>query len=288
VAQAEHGGTRVGVERPASARGGRVRWPARRVATLERTEMPSVPGGARVAHEHDEAVEVDTERARREWEMAAFTAALAGCSAVSPPPVVALHEAVTQSAPGGVSVAAMGGAADGVFLAPAAGGQVTVAYQASEAVALEAAGGAGTRTDPANARGGSALGMLGFGRAGARYRSPTRDWLTLRAGLGGGGGDTGLRYATADLGASFGWTLRRRLRVYLGSVAALSGRVSPDGLNTVTLWVGGNVGASVRILGALELGAEGTVLGGFEVDGYAEASVFSLLGSVRYTFGATR
>jgi hypothetical protein len=55
--------------------------------------------------------------------------ALAACADVLPPPVVLLHEAVTQSAPGGVSIAVVGGVAYGSELGF---GRVGVRYQAPQ------------------------------------------------------------------------------------------------------------------------------------------------------------
>lgn len=184
-----------------------------------------------------------------------------GCSVVSPPPLVSPHDAVVRGAAGSVSITAAGGVADGTWLAPMAGGVAAAAVQVTDALAVEASGGVGARTEPLPPMGegpprGSRVAAMGFGRVGVRHRAPARDWLMLAAGVGGVVGDTGGVYATGDLGASVGWTIGRRIRPYVGATTALSSAVSTHGAGRPTLWVGGSVGAAVRVVGALELGVD--------------------------------
>lgn len=224
-----------------------------------------------------------------------------GCAVVNPPPMLMLHEPVVNSARGGVSVGGVGGVAGGVFLDSAAGGQGVAAVQVTDDLGVEASGGAGTRLYAGGEGAQNVPSTVGFGRVGVRYHAPRRDWLSVRAGLGGGGAaSTGLVYGTADVGASVGRTFGGWFRPYGGLGLALSVPVRPgpdvqpdrnDPSKTraigTTFWANVNLGASMRVVDRLELGVEGTLFGGMSVVG-ENALAASVTGSLRWTFGPTR
>lgn len=222
----------------------------------------------------------------------------AGCAVVTPPPMVMLHDPVVNAARGGGSLAITGGLAGGVFINESLGAQAQGSFQVTDGLSVEASGGGGARLSGEGGR--NIPTALGFGRVGLRHRAPGRDWLTLRAGLGGGASDTDLGYATADVGASIGRTYGGWFRPYAGLALALSVPVGP-GAGVIedtsdparrtafgtTFWCGGGVGATARLGERVELGLEGTLLGGASVVG-EDSLAGSVTTSLRWTFGPTR
>lgn len=186
------------------------------------------------------------------------------CSVVTPPPMALVHDPVLRPRPGSVSVAAAGGGGGGVFLDHAAGGEGRVTVQVAEEWAIEASGGAGTRTEDHDGDD-DIPDVLAWGRVGARYQPARLEWFAVRFGAGGGGADTGLAYATLDSGVVFGYTLWRRVRPYAGLSVAVALPVRPgpfirDDLiprrPETTLWAGLNAGITIRVVGSLEVGGE--------------------------------
>lgn len=230
----------------------------------------------------------------------AFALASSGCAVVTPPPMLMLHEPVTRSAPRGGSVAVVGGFAGGVFQDNSAGGLGVASVQVTPAWRVEASGGVGARLFHHGEGSENVPSVLGFGRVGARHRAPGRDWLSLGAGVGGGGASTGLAYGTLDVGVSVGRTFGGWFRPYTGlslalSVPLQSGAFVLEDRNDpttrtafgTTFWIGGNAGASMRVAERLELGVEGTLFGGMSAVG-ENAFAGAVTASLRYAFGPTR
>lgn len=223
----------------------------------------------------------------------------AGCSVVTPPPMRMLHEPVLRTDPGGVSVAAIGGGGAGVFLDGSAGGEARVSVQASREMDVELSGGFGGRVEDNHGDDSGVPKVLGWGRAGGRYRPDRIDWFSLRFGTGGGAADTGLAYLTTDVGVSFGYSFRSRVRPYGGISLALSVPVvrgpavqDEDGdlvarSPATTLWIGAGAGVSVRIVRSLEIGVEGLLDLGWAPSGDS-AIAFGGTCGIRYTFGPVR
>lgn len=223
----------------------------------------------------------------------------AGCSVVTPPPMRMIHEPVLRTDPGGVSVTAVGGGGGGVFLDESAGGEARIGFQATRELDFEFSGGAGTRVGDDNDDKTGVPDVLGWGRVGGRYRPDALDWVALRFGVGGGAADTGLTYFTSDVGVSFGYSFLRRVRPYVGLSLAMSVPVDPgpwiedeDGDEIrrrpgTTLWMGGGLGLSVRVVENLEVGFEGFADLGWDPGGDT-ATAFGGTAMIRYTFGPVR
>lgn len=218
---------------------------------------------------------------------ACLLAVTAGCAAVTPPPMLAPMEAVSRGGPGSVSLTAAGFGNDNRFLSPAVGGLAAVSVQLDDATEVEGSGGLMTQADAVTSGAWDAA-TIGFGRLGVRHRLTAGDTLFLRAGAGGGYVDVGDADATADVGATIGRTFSRRVRVYAGATTALSFNVRGEGTFAPVVWTGAQLGAAVRVVSALQLGVEGTALGGLRLGESATSSAFSLIASLRYTFPSAR
>ncbi len=136
----------------------------------------------------------------------------AACSVVTPPPLM-MHQtdSTFRSQPGTVTAGAFAGVGGGVFLNGAVGGIGALDYQAADGVKLGVSGAVGGTPGGQTI---SAATTLGAGRVYAQVRPAGVDWLALNAGVGGGGLDSGMRYGTADVGVSGGWTFARHVRPY--------------------------------------------------------------------------
>ena len=213
---------------------------------------------------------------------------MVGCAVATPPPVLAPLEAVSRGGPGAVSLTAAGGGMDTLFEATAVGGVAASSWQLDDATEVEGSGGMALRVDSSEySRPPGGASRLGFYRLGVRHRATATDTLFVRAGAGGGFTDRGAPYATVDAAATVGHTFSRRVRVYAGAATAFSIRLLGGGPSVPTAWAGGQIGLAVRVAGALQLGVEGTALGGLRLDALAGASSLSLFGSVRYTFSGS-
>ncbi|MBM4396287.1 MAG: hypothetical protein FJ087_11410 [Deltaproteobacteria bacterium] len=217
---------------------------------------------------------------------------IASCAVVSPPPVLALHEPVLHPEPGAVSVVASGGGGGGVFTREFAGGTGGIGYQATRTVAVGLAGGGGKAIA---ADGGDELTLIGFGRAHVSVRPEAARWVAFRAGLGGGGADSGLGYLTGDLGLSFGHTFADRVRIYGGPAFAVSApfregeALAHDSLESprhpgLTLYGLGVVGVAVRLVDRLDLSVEAA--GAWGGDGESDSiTAGAVIGGLRWTTG---
>jgi hypothetical protein len=224
---------------------------------------------------------------------------LSACSVLTPPPMRMLHEPVLRGEPGATSVAIVAGAGAGPFMDPSAGGEVRVSGTVTREIEVEGALGAGGRFGHDNDGKPGVPNLLTWGRVGGRYRPDHIDWVTLHFGLGGGAADTGLAWMTPDLGLSFGYTFRNRVRPYVGLSLALAapldrGPVVPDADDdghgrrpALTLWTGGSAGLSVRLVDSLELGAEFFTQWGWAPNGESGLALGGT-GVLRYTFGPVR
>lgn len=222
-----------------------------------------------------------------------------GCSVVSPPPMRMMHESVLRTEPGAGSVAIVGGGGAGIFLDDAAGGEGRLSVQATREMDFDLAGGAGMRVGDDHDGYVGMPQVVGWGRVGGRYRPAHLDWVSLRFGCGGIAANTGLFALTTDVGVSFGASFLNRVRPYAGLSLALSAPVH-RGPNVndregdlvprrpaTTLWIGGGMGVTVRVVGHLELGGEALVDLGWSPRGDT-AVAFGGTAVMRYTFGPVR
>lgn len=221
---------------------------------------------------------------------------LAACAVVSPPPM-SMHQAdsVVPARPGAVSAVAGGGYSKGVFIQPGAGGFGGLSMQVTDEVRLGLAGGGGkrlsTESNPA------VPSSMWFGRLGGTWRPASLPWFGLGFGLGGGAANTGLAYLTMDVGPSFGWTFKDRVRPYGGIALGLSVPVArgplldahdddPGRRPSTTVYLDPFAGAAVRLWDALELSAEVRVpLGIARSD---RVVMVAASGALRYTFGSRK
>lgn len=215
---------------------------------------------------------------------------MSSCAVVSPPPMLVHQDSVLRSGRGAVSIAAAAGGGLGGFVDPFVGGRGEAEVQVTPELALGLSGGGGRNVD-----GHGNLEWLGAGRLHASIRPAGVDWVTVRTGLGAGAGSTGLAYLTGDVGATFGWTFKDRVRPYGGLSLAFSAPVrqgsflgTGDDAHPVhaTLYVNPAAGVSVRLVDRLDLSLE--VQGTFGHDFHSD-SVFGGVGvlGLRYTFGGS-
>lgn len=134
--------------------------------------------------------------------VAALSLILAGCSVLSPPPLMARHDSPRQAREGDVRVLLLVGVGGGVWTDPGFGVALRASVQATPD--LEAGG---DLTVAFNLDGGEESGhpqVIASVRGLTRYNPGSLGWLALDGGVGAGFTDTGSVFLTADTGASFG------------------------------------------------------------------------------------
>lgn len=213
--------------------------------------------------------------------------ALAACAVVSPPPILVHQDSLLRPGRGAFSVAAGASGGGGLFVDPFVGARGSLEAQVTPdfGIGLDGGGGASVAHD-------NRLRSLGSGRVYGVLRPRGVDWATVRFGLGAGGGNTGLVYATGDVGATFGWTFKERVRPYGGLALALSCPVrqgqrlatgDDDHAVFATFYLLPAAGVTIRLVEGLDLTLEGTAALG---DDFRDHGIVGGAGSVslRYTF----
>jgi hypothetical protein len=212
------------------------------------------------------------------------------CSVVTPPPMMARHGSAMPAAVGEGDLTMIGIGASGAFVDPVAGGELRGVSQVTDNLAVGAGLGGAYRLPTEDSDDDPPDLALG-GRIIALYNPGGLKWMRVVGGTGGGLTDTGLAYATADVGALFSWTFFDRLTPYGGPAvavsipvtrgAAMSGAVRPG----VTGWAGGMVGVEYRLSDKLYTSVEGSILEGWSTNGEA-AGIFVGSVGLRYRFDA--
>ena len=131
--------------------------------------------------------------------LALWAGALAGCTVLSPPPMIPAHEAAQPLPEGSVSVTLIGALGGGVFLDDSLGMALQIGYQSRADTAVGVNLGVGRRFDERDKP--DRLQWLFPLRVFARWNpSELRPWWAVTFGVGGGYGDSGLSYLTFDGG----------------------------------------------------------------------------------------
>ncbi len=164
--------------------------------------------------------------------LVAWLIALAGCSVISPPPMMQHHDDPIPEPDGDVRVLLVLGVGGGVFVDGGIGFELRASHQAHRDV--EAGGGVGMAFNLERRKADDPTRhprILTFLRGFGRYNPGSLDWLALEFGLGGGFTERGLVYFTLDTTPLVGWHValseergrpQGRFLVYGGPTVAVS------------------------------------------------------------------